>query len=66
MNFATLALVLLGATASVAGMIVMFKSIVSSPEGYEDSQGFHYGRPAEELVVRSAVRHANFEHQTAA
>ena len=66
MNSAYLALFLFGAVASITGMFVMFKSLRSSPEGYEDGEGFHYGRPGQQRVARVAVTEARFEHQTAA
>jgi hypothetical protein len=69
MNSASLALLLLGAATSVLGTLVLLKGLQSSPEGYEDTEGFHYGRPSEELIVRTAVvraRSRSYEHQTAA
>ncbi|MDB6168571.1 MAG: hypothetical protein JWM88_1435 [Verrucomicrobia bacterium] len=67
MNSTSLALFLLGATASVVGTLALLKNFHGAVEGYEDSQGFHYGRPSKELVVRTAVARArSYEHQTAA
>ena len=63
MNSVTLALLFLGISTLVVGILVMIRSIGNSPEGYQDSEGFQFGRPSEELVVRSSVAHAHvLEH----
>jgi len=68
MNTASLALLVILGTSVVAGMIMMFKHLSASPEGYEDENGFHYGRFAQEMI-RANRDHAHadmHEHQTAA
>ena len=58
-------LLVIATFASIAGALVMMKSLRSSPEGYEDADGFHYGRPLAQ-PVRQTVPARVLEHQSAA
>lgn len=68
MNPATISLLLFTAVASLVATVLMIKNLRGAPEGYEDENGFHYGRFAQEMVrANRHQEHAEVhEHQTAA
>jgi hypothetical protein len=65
MNTASVVLLVVAAFASVIGTAIMLKSLRTSPEGFEDIEGFHHGHSKIE-IAREPVRAGTLEHQSAA
>lgn len=50
MNFVLLSIAVTLTAVLTIGGVMLIRGLRSAPEGFEDAEGFHYGRPNEALV----------------
>ena len=56
MNAALIAILALAAGSTIVGTVLAIRQLRICPEGYEDENGFHFGRFAEEQLRSKASR----------